>query len=110
MTFKSWAAIGASLLFFLPGGASAQGAQNYSLRNDVGHAVTCGIRRAGSSAVDAILLRPGETWTKSYSGSKTRLLLCEGAYSISRWQTLAPDRQYRLVKDEDQQVVARLVS
>jgi hypothetical protein len=110
MTFKSCAAAGAALLFLLPGGAQAQGEQNYSLRNDVGHPVTCGIRRAGSSAVDAILLRPGETWTKSYSGSKTHLLLCEGAYSISRWQTLAPDRQYRLVKDENQQVVARLVS
>ena len=112
MTFnwRGLAAIGAAAMLFLPAAAQADGQYNLSIRNDVGHAVSCGIRRGGSSAVDAFVIRAGEVWTKSYQGSKARLLLCEGAYSISNWQRLASDQPYRLVEDVDHQIIAQPLS
>src|SRR4051794_34112798 len=96
---RAAAAIGTALMLLSPAAAQAADQYNLSIRNDVGHPVSCGIRHAGSSAVDAFVIRSGEVWTKSYQGSKTRLLLCEGAYSISSWQPLASDRAYRVVQD-----------
>jgi hypothetical protein len=103
------AAIGAASMLLLPVAARADGDYNLSIRNDVGHAVSCGVRRAGSSAVDSFVIRAGEVWTRTYQGSKTRLLLCEGAYSISNWQPLASNQAYRVVKDADRQVVAQAI-
>jgi hypothetical protein len=109
-SLRGAAAIGAVSMLLVPAAAQAADQYNLSIRNDVGHAVSCGIRHAGSSAVDSFVIRSGEVWTKTYPGSKTRLLLCEGAYSISSWQPLASDRPYRVVKDADRQIVAQAIS
>ena len=104
MTFRLCGLAATALLALSPTGAAAAEQHQISLRNDVGHAVTCGVRRAGSSAVDSFTLRSGGTWSKDYSGSKQRLVLCEGALSV--WQPVAPDQPYRLVKGDDDRIVA----
>lgn len=109
MTFKTCglSLAGAALLAVSPGSAQAKAEHQISLRNDVGHAITCGVRHEGSSAIDSFTLPSGGSWSKDYSGSKTRLVLCEGA--LSTWQPLTPDTTYRLVKTDAQRIVAEAV-
>jgi len=109
MTFKSLGIglVGAALLL-LPAAAEADEQHQVSVRNDVGQIVSCGIRRAGSSAIDGFTLREGETRNHAYSGSKTRLILCEGA--LSSWQPLAHDGSYRLVRATEERIVAQPAS
>jgi hypothetical protein len=110
MTFRTCglSLAGLALLALSPTGANAEEQHQISLHNDVGRPITCGVRRAGSSAIDSFTLRAGESWSKSYSGSKTRLVLCEGA--MSSWQPLVPDRPYRLVKADAERIVAEAAS
>jgi hypothetical protein len=106
MTFKTCglSLAGTALLALSPAGANAEEQHQIPLRNDVDRTITCGVRNQGSSAIDSFTLRSGQSWSKSYSGSKTRLVLCEGA--MSAWQPLTPDRPYRLVKTDAQKIVA----
>jgi hypothetical protein len=105
MTFRTCGlSLAGAALALCSSGADAADQHQISLRNDVGHTVTCGVRHAGSSAIDSFTLSAGQSWSKSYSGSKGRLVLCEGA--MSAWQPLAPDRPYRLVKTDAQRIVA----
>jgi hypothetical protein len=97
----------AALLLLMPGTAFAQD-QQYSIRNDSGRAVTCGIRNKGSSAIDDFTLKAGAVWTKAYSNTKARLLLCEG--TASTWQAIDPGRSYRVVKAGDDRIVAEMMS
>ena len=97
----------AALLVLMPATAFAQD-QQYSVRNESGRAVTCGIRNKGSSAIDDFTLRAGAVWTKAYSKTKTRLLLCEGA--ASKWQAIDPGRSYRVVRASDDRLVAEIMS
>ena len=109
MSFKIFAlSLAGSALILAPAVANAGEQHQVSLHNDVGHAITCGVRREGSSAVDSFTLRAGESWSKSYSGSKPRLVLCEDA--MSSWQPLALDRPYRLVKTDAERIVAESMS
>ena len=109
MAFKSFGiGLAGAIALLLPTASQAQEQHQVSVRNDVGQIVNCGIRRAGSSAVEGFSLRTGETWSKNYSGSKARLILCEGA--LSSWQQLAPDRTYRLVKTDAERIVAQLAA
>jgi hypothetical protein len=109
MTFKSCCmAAPAALLFMMPASASAQDQHQYSVRNDIGRTVVCGLRKAGSSAIEDFTLKAGAIWTKAYSGPKQRLLVCEGDWS--RWQTLAPDRPYRILETGDDRIIAEMIS
>jgi hypothetical protein len=110
MTFKicSLSLAGLALLAVSPASANAEDQHQLSLRNDVGHAITCGVRQGGSSAIESFTIRGGASWTKAYGGSKPRLVLCEGA--MSRWQPLVPDRTYRLVKMDAERIVAEAAS
>lgn len=99
---------GAALLPALPAAAAAQDQPLYSVRNDTARVLTCGVRRAGSSAIDSFTVRAGQMWTGSYSGSKSRLILCEGP--MSRWQAMAPGQSYRLIAPADDRIVAEPLS
>ena len=96
-------AAAAALLFALPSAAAGNDQPQYSARNDTSRALTCGVRRAGSSAIDSFTIRAGEMWTGSYSGSKTRLMKCEGM--LSRWHPLTPGQSYRLTAVEGDMIV-----
>jgi hypothetical protein len=98
----------AALPFALPSAAIANDQPQYSARNDTSRPLTCGVRRAGSSAIDSFTIRAGEMWTGSFSGSKTRLLKCEGI--LSRWQELTPGQSYRLTAVEGDKIVVSLLS
>lgn len=106
MTFNSCSLIvaGGALLAVSPSSAQAKGEHQISLRNDVGHAITCGVRGQNSSAIDSFTLRAGGSWSKDVSGSKEHLVLCEGA--LSTWQPVVPDRTYRLVKGTEDRILA----
>ena len=109
MMFKSVSLIlaGTMLLSALPT-AAAEDQGQYSVRNDTRRPLTCGVRRQGSSAIDSFTIRAGESWTGSYSGSKARLILCEG--TMSRWQPMTPGQPYRLVAPgNDDRIVAQPV-
>jgi hypothetical protein len=47
-------------------------------------------------------------WTGSYSGSKTRLMKCEGI--LSRWHALTPGQSYRLTAVEGDKIVVSPLS
>ena len=96
-------ALGAGLLPASP--ALAQGQHIFSLRNDTGATIDCGIKRDGSSAMEGITLKAGEVWTKGYSSSKARRVRCEGLYS--KWQLVQPDANYRLVKPDNERIVVQ---
>jgi hypothetical protein len=104
--YRTRAAV-AALLLLMPGTAFAQD-QQYSVRNESGRAVTCGIRNKGSSAIDDFIIKAGAVWTKAYSSTKTRLLLCEG--DASTWQVIDPGRSYRVVRASDDRLVAEMMS
>jgi hypothetical protein len=105
MTIKSCGAacFGAALFLLLPTPSQAQ-QHAVTVTNDVGHLIGCRIRRAGSAVADDVTLRAGQVWTQSYSGSKERMIRCDGSYS--NWQALAVDRPYRLVQAGDERILA----
>ncbi|MEA2998989.1 MAG: hypothetical protein QOH04_486 [Sphingomonadales bacterium] len=96
-------ALGAGLLAASP--ALAYGQHSFSLKNDTGATIDCGIKRDGSSAMEGITIKTGEVWTKSYSSSKARRVRCEGLFSS--WQLVQPDAAYRLVKDSDERILVQ---
>jgi hypothetical protein len=96
-----------ALLVLMPATSFAQD-QQYSVRNESGQAVRCGIRNKGSSAIDDFTLKAGAVWTRAYSSSKMRLLICEG--TASTWQAIDPGRSYRVVKAGDDRIIAEMMS
>ena len=110
MTFRTCgpSLAGIAILALSPTFANAKEQHQLSLRNDVGRPIICGVRKANSSAVDSFTLSAGGSWSKDYSGSKTRLVLCEGARST--WQPVGAGGSYRLVKAGDNRIVAEPAS
>ena len=106
MNLKYLATIGLGSLVLCLGATPSQAApeHNLSVRNDTGRVVGCWVRRAGSSATDDVTLRKGQVWTSAYSGSKPRMIRCEG--ELSDWQALEPDRSYGLVQQNEDRIVA----
>jgi hypothetical protein len=98
-------ALGAGLLAASPALAGNQDQHSFSLRNDTGATVDCGIKRDGSSAMEGFTIKAGEVWTKSYSSAKARRVKCEGMFSA--WQLVQPDAAYRLVKTDDERIVVQ---
>ena len=98
-------ALGAGLLAASPVLAGNQGGYNFSLRNETGATIDCGIKRDGSSSFEGFTVKAGEVWTKSYSSAKARRVKCEGVYST--WQLVQPGSSYSLVKDAEQRIVVR---
>jgi hypothetical protein len=98
-------ALGAGLLAASPATAGNQGQHSFSLKNDTGATIDCGIKRDGSSAMEGITIKAGEVWTKSYSSAKVRRVKCEGLYSS--WQLVRPDAAYRLVRDASERILVQ---
>ncbi|MEA3060961.1 MAG: hypothetical protein QOJ94_742 [Sphingomonadales bacterium] len=98
-------ALGAGLLAASPALAGNQGEHSFSLRNDTGQTVDCGIKRDGSAAIEGITIKAGEVWTKSYSSAKDRRVKCEGMFS--NWQRIQPDGAYRLVRDAHERILVQ---
>jgi hypothetical protein len=98
-------ALGAGLLAASPAVAGNQGEHSFSLRNDTGATIDCGIKRDGSSAMEGITIKAGEVWTKSYSSGKARRVKCEGTFSS--WQRIQPDGAYRLVRDASERILVQ---
>jgi hypothetical protein len=96
-------ALGAGLLAASPALAGNPGEHSFSLRNDTGGTIDCGIKRDGSAAMEGFTVKAGEVWTKSYSSAKARRVRCEGLYS--KWQLVQPDSAYRLVKSDAERIV-----
>jgi hypothetical protein len=98
-------ALGAGLLAASPALAGNQGEHSFSLKNDTGATVDCGIKRDGSSAMEGITIKAGEVWTKSYSSARARRVKCEGMFSA--WQLVQPDSAYRLVRDASERILVQ---
>jgi hypothetical protein len=98
-------ALGAGLLAASPALAGNEDQHSFSLRNDTGGTIDCGIRRDGSAAMERFTIKTGEVWSKSYSGAKARRVMCEGLYS--NWQLVQPDAAYRLVRANDERIVVQ---
>jgi hypothetical protein len=96
-------ALAAGLLAASPALAGNQGQHSFSLRNDTGATIDCGIKRDGSSAIEGFTIKSGEMWTKSYSSAKPRRVKCEGTFS--NWQRVEADGAYRLVRDDERILV-----
>ena len=109
MNLKHLATIGlgsfALCLWAAPSQADPQ--HDVSVRNETGRVIGCWVRRAGSSATDDLTLRKEQVWTSAYSGSKRRMIRCEG--ELSDWQPLEPDRSYALVQRNEDRIVAEPV-
>jgi hypothetical protein len=98
-------ALGAGLLAASPALAGDQDQHSFSLRNDTGGTIDCGIRRDGSASMEGFTIKDGEVWTKSYSSSKARRVRCEGLYS--KWQLVQPDAAYRLVRADEERILVQ---
>jgi hypothetical protein len=98
-------ALGAGLLAASPATAGNQDQHSFSLRNDTGGTIDCGIRRDGSAAMEGFTLKAGEVWTKSYPSAKARRVRCEGLFS--NWQRVQPGASYRLVRSADERIVVQ---
>jgi len=98
-------ALGSGLLAASPALAGNQGEHSFSLRNDTGGTIDCGIKRDGSAAIEGITIKAGEVWTKSYSSAKDRRVKCEGTYS--NWQRIQADGVYRLVRDASERILVQ---
>jgi hypothetical protein len=98
-------ALGAGLLAASPATAGNQGEHSFSLRNETGATIDCGIKRDGSSAIEGFTIKAGEVWTKSYSSAKDRRVKCEGMFS--NWQRVQADGTYRLVRDADERILVQ---
>lgn len=79
---------------------------NYSVRNDTGRALTCGLRHDRRSRIDRFLLRSGAEWTQASRGDRPRVLLCDSAKITQRWE-LHSGRHYVLTHDREGYVVLR---
>ncbi|MEA3038436.1 MAG: hypothetical protein QOE79_949 [Sphingomonadales bacterium] len=98
-------ALSAGLLAASPAMAGNQSEHSFSLRNETGATVDCGIKRDGSAAIEGITIKAGEVWTKSYSSAKDRRVKCEGTYS--NWQRIQADGAYRLVRDANERILVQ---
>jgi hypothetical protein len=98
-------ALGAALLAASPATAGNQDQHSFSLRNDTGGTVDCGIRRDGSASMEGFTIKAGEVWTRSYSSAKARRVKCEGLFS--NWQLVQPGSTYRLVRDAAERILVQ---
>jgi hypothetical protein len=98
-------ALGAGLLAASPALAGSEGEHSFSLKNETGATIDCGIKRDGSAAMEGFTLKAGDVWTKSYSSAKARRVRCEGLFS--KWQLVQPDAAYRLVRDTDERILVQ---
>jgi hypothetical protein len=79
---------------------------NYSVRNDTGRALTCGLRQERRSAIDRFLLRSGAEWNQTSRRDGPRVLLCDSAKITQRWE-MHSGRHYVLTYDREGYVVLR---
>ena len=98
------AGVGAALLGASAAGAAAPGEHSLTLRNATGGRIDCTMHRDGTSVLDIIPLKAGQSSTQSYRDDKHRWLRCDGAYSD--WQRLALDGRYDLTGNGARRVVA----
>src|SRR4051812_19719496 len=98
-------ALGAGLLAASPAMAGNQGQHSFSLKNDTGETVDCGIKRDGSSAMEGITIKAGEVWTKSYSSAKARRVRCKGIFPS--WQPARPAAPSGLVGDAGERTLVQ---
>ena len=68
----------------------------FSVRNDTNRVMNCGVRKAGSSVSDLVVLQPGAEWRQTYAKAKPRSFRCEDAAPV--WYLLKSGVRYRLAK------------
>ena len=66
----------------------------FSVRNDTNRVMNCGVRKAGSSISDLVVLQPGAEWRQTYAKPKPRNFRCEDAAPV--WYLLKSGIRYRL--------------
>ncbi len=59
---------------------------NYSVRNEAGRALTCGLRHERRSVIDRFVLRSGGEWRQTAQRSGPRTLLCDSYKFTQRWE------------------------
>ena len=97
-------AVLAAVLLVSPAPALSEG--NYSVRNDTGRALTCGLRQERRSVIDRFVLRSGAEWNQTSRRDGPRVLLCDSAKITQRWQ-MHSGRTYVLSHDREGYVVLR---
>ena len=91
----TWIAAAVLSALAVGGAAIAQPAGGtFSGRNDTGRVMTCGVRKAGKTVADAVVIRPGSEWRQSYPTPKPRYFRCEDAAPV--WYFMKSGLRYRL--------------
>ncbi len=103
MTAKG-AVLAAVLVAASPAPALSEG--NYSVRNDTGRALTCGLRQQRRSVIERFLLRSGGEWNQTSRRDGPRILLCDSAKITQRWE-MHSGRNNVLTHDREGYVVLR---
>ncbi len=103
MTAKG-AVLAAVLVAASPAPALSEG--NYSVRNDTGRALTCGLRHERRSVIERFVLRSGGEWNQRSRRDGRRTLLCDSAKITQRWE-MHSGRNYVLTHDREGYVVLR---
>ena len=76
----------------------------YSVRNDSGHILSCGVRLRNRTQTEILTLRPGEAWSASDSRARPRTFFCDRPAAQVRYR-LRAGLAYRLVEDPGTGVV-----
>lgn len=79
---------------------------NYTVRNDTGRALTCGLRQERRSIIDRFVLRSNAEWSQTSRRDGPRVLLCDSAKITQRWRVHS-GRHYVLTHDREGYVVLR---
>src|SRR5688572_14907496 len=91
----SWIAAATLAGLAVGGTAPAQPAGGtFSVRNDTNRVMSCGVRKAGRTAANAVVIRPGAEWRQSYPTPKPRYFRCEDAAPV--WYFMKSGIRYRL--------------
>src|SRR5687767_14111478 len=86
------------------GAAVAQPAgATFSVRNDTGRVMSCGVRKAGNTVADEVVLRPGSEWRQTYAKPKPRYFRCVDAAPV--WYFMKAGIRYRLAPTRDGLIV-----
>ena len=98
------AVLAAIMVAASPAPALSEG--NYTVRNDTGRALTCGLRQERRSVIDRFVLLSGAEWNQTSRRDGRRVLLCDSAKITQRWE-MHSGRTYVLTHDREGYVVLR---
>lgn len=80
--------------------------QSVLVSNATGSTLSCAARKAGSAATEKIVIRPGESWSRSYADLRPRKFKCQSinprmAPFNQHWHRLDAGARYSIVNKGD---------